>query len=102
MLLFFFKGTNKRTDCQLLTICHHWQTVGPTELISLLFTLLPYFLLVQPIIIPHSNTHGIATLIFIFLIIIIFIFLLRFVLGVLPADFAVVRLVSPYEAAASR
>lgn len=38
-------ATNKRTYCQLLTICHHWQTVGPTELISLLvspFTVFPF------------------------------------------------------------
>lgn len=34
---------NKRTDCQLLTICHRWQTFGQTELISLLFTLFTVF-----------------------------------------------------------
>lgn len=47
---------NKRTDCQPLTICHHWQPIRQTELISLLFTLFTVFLYCfQPVILPHSN-----------------------------------------------
>lgn len=46
--------TNKRTDCQLLTICHHWQPIKPSSSrCCLLFSL--YLLWFQPIINPHSN-----------------------------------------------
>lgn len=38
---------NTRTDCPLLTICHHWQPIIQTEFISLLFTLFIVFTLIS-------------------------------------------------------
>lgn len=50
-LEFHIEKMNKRTDCQLLTICHHWQPLRQT--CCLPFSL--YLLCFQPVIIPHGN-----------------------------------------------
>lgn len=81
---------NKRTDCQLWTICHHWQPIKQTNLISLLFTLFAVFTLISASYHPTQQHLPLQRYL-------LFYASCESTVGIIPKEIITCRLVLPYE-----